>query len=75
MTAPKLPEPVAILADQLAELPGAVAVALGGSRAAGTQRPDSDWDLGLHHLPVGELAVAHAITGSPPRPQYPLAPR
>jgi predicted nucleotidyltransferase len=26
-----------------------VAVALGGSRAAGTHRPDSDWDLGVYY--------------------------
>jgi nucleotidyltransferase-like protein len=44
-----LPEPVARLAAQIAALPGAVAVALGGSRATGTHRPDSDWDLGLYY--------------------------
>jgi predicted nucleotidyltransferase len=33
----------------LAELPGVVAVVLGGSRATGTQRPGSDWDLGLYY--------------------------
>jgi predicted nucleotidyltransferase len=26
-----------------------MAVALGGSRAAGTQRPDSDWDFSLYY--------------------------
>lgn len=44
-----LPPPVAALADELAALPGAVAVVLGGSRATGTHRPDSDWDLGLYY--------------------------
>jgi predicted nucleotidyltransferase len=44
-----LPAPVALLADALAGLPGVVAVALGGSRAAGGGRPDSDWDLGLYY--------------------------
>lgn len=44
-----LPAPVAALAAQLAALPGVVAVALGGSRATGEARPDSDWDLGLYH--------------------------
>jgi hypothetical protein len=44
-----LPEPVAALARELAALPGAVAVVLGGSRASGTHRPDSDWDLGLYY--------------------------
>ena len=37
------------LAADLAALPGAVSVVLGGSRAAGTHRPDSDWDLGLYY--------------------------
>jgi predicted nucleotidyltransferase len=44
-----LQEPVARLAGELAGLPGAVAVALGGSRATGAHRPDSDWDLGLYY--------------------------
>ncbi len=47
--APALPPAVGELARQLAALPGAVAVALGGSRATGTHRPDSDWDLGLYY--------------------------
>jgi predicted nucleotidyltransferase len=44
-----VPAPVSALAGRLAALPGAVAVALGGSRATGTARPDSDWDLGLYY--------------------------
>ena len=32
------------VADRLAELPAVRAVTLGGSRAEGTHRPDSDWD-------------------------------
>ncbi len=36
-------------ADRLAALPGVRAVALGGSRAQGTQRPDSDWDLAVYY--------------------------
>ena len=42
-------EPVARLARELAALPGAIAVVLGGSRATGTHRSDSDWDLGLYY--------------------------
>lgn len=34
-------------ADRLAALPTVRAVALGGSRAQGTERPDSDWDLAV----------------------------
>ncbi len=44
-----LPAPIAALVRDLAALPGTVAVVLGGSRALGTNRPDSDWDLGLYY--------------------------
>lgn len=37
------------LAARLAEIPGVVAVTLGGSRATGTHRVDSDWDFGLYY--------------------------
>jgi predicted nucleotidyltransferase len=37
------------VADRLASLPGVAAVTLGGSRAAGTHRPDSDWDFSLYY--------------------------
>ncbi|MFG1666748.1 nucleotidyltransferase domain-containing protein [Streptomyces sp. Y7] len=36
-------------ADRLAALPTVRAVALGGSRAEGTHRPDSDWDLAVYY--------------------------
>jgi len=36
-------------ADMLAALPGVRAVTLGGSRAQGTARPGSDWDLAIHY--------------------------
>jgi predicted nucleotidyltransferase len=35
--------------SQLASLEGVRAVALGGSRAAGTSRPDSDWDFAIYY--------------------------
>jgi hypothetical protein len=35
--------------DLLAALPGVHAVSLGGSRAAGTARPDSDWDFAVYY--------------------------
>jgi predicted nucleotidyltransferase len=54
-----LPDPVATLAADLAALPGAVAVALGGSRAVGANRADSDWDLFLYYRGArGALDVA-----------------
>jgi predicted nucleotidyltransferase len=37
------------VAGRLARLPGVRAVALGGSRAAGTSRPDSDWDFAVYY--------------------------
>ncbi|GLY32896.1 nucleotidyltransferase domain-containing protein [Kineosporia sp. NBRC 101731] len=37
------------VADRLMTLPGIEAVTLGGSRAQGTARPDSDWDLGIYY--------------------------
>jgi predicted nucleotidyltransferase len=37
------------VADQLAALPGVQAVSLGGSRAAGIARPDSDWDFAVYY--------------------------
>jgi Nucleotidyltransferase domain len=37
------------LAERLARIPGVVAVVLGGSRATGLARPDSDWDFGLYY--------------------------
>jgi hypothetical protein len=36
---------LAHVADRLGELPTVRAVTLGGSRAEGTHRPDSDWDI------------------------------
>jgi hypothetical protein len=37
------------VAEVLAHVGGVEAVALGGSRAAGTHRPDSDWDFGVYY--------------------------
>ncbi|MFI6656177.1 nucleotidyltransferase domain-containing protein [Streptomyces sp. NPDC050523] len=37
------------VADRLAALPTVQAVALGGSRAQGTHRPGSDWDLAVYY--------------------------
>ncbi|MFF0740087.1 nucleotidyltransferase domain-containing protein [Streptomyces sp. NPDC004111] len=57
------------MAERLAAVPGVRAVALGGSRARGTHRPDSDWDLGLYYrgdLDTGRLAaLATEFAGTP----------
>jgi predicted nucleotidyltransferase len=39
----------AYVAGRLAELPAVRVVSLGGSRAEGTHRPDSDWDFSLYY--------------------------
>jgi len=49
------------LAEQLAAIPGVVAVALGGSRARGTERPDSDWDFGLYYRGAISTADVRAL--------------
>jgi predicted nucleotidyltransferase len=40
---------LAATAGRLAALPQVRAVSLGGSRAQGTNRPDSDWDFGVYY--------------------------
>lgn len=37
------------VAGQLYGLPDVEAVTLGGSRAQGTNRPDSDWDFAIYY--------------------------
>ena len=38
-----------LVAERLGALPGVEAVTLGGSRAEGTHRPDSDWDFSTYY--------------------------
>ncbi|WP_433494304.1 nucleotidyltransferase family protein [Micromonospora sp. CA-248089] len=52
------------LADRLCAVDGVVAVALGGSRARGDHRPDSDWDLGLYYRGTPDLAGLRAVAAS-----------
>lgn len=40
---------VELVGDRLGALPGVEAVTLGGSRAEGTHRPDSDWDFSVYY--------------------------
>ncbi|GHA87954.1 MULTISPECIES: nucleotidyltransferase domain-containing protein [Streptomyces] len=64
-----LPPPLAAMASRLTALPGVRAVVLGGSRARGTHRPDSDWDLGVYYRGTPDLAALAAlgaeVQGSP----------
>src|SRR3954452_21529740 len=48
-------------ADRLAAPPAVRAVALGGSRAEGTARPDSDWDLALYYRGAFDPADLRAV--------------
>ncbi|MFE7576887.1 nucleotidyltransferase domain-containing protein [Streptomyces sp. NPDC057521] len=60
---------VAEMAARLTQVPGIRAVLLGGSRARGTHRPDSDWDLGVYYRGTPDTAalsaLAAAFQGSP----------
>ncbi|MEV1051898.1 nucleotidyltransferase domain-containing protein [Streptomyces sp. NPDC049887] len=62
-------EVIATMAARLVDVRGVRAVVLGGSRARGTHRPDSDWDLGVHYrgrVDVAGLArLAAELTGGP----------
>ncbi|MET7485636.1 nucleotidyltransferase domain-containing protein [Streptomyces sp. NPDC005538] len=60
---PSLTDPAFLdtTADRLAALPAVTAVALGGSRAQGTQRPDSDWDLAVYYRGPFDPADLRAI--------------
>jgi predicted nucleotidyltransferase len=56
------------LVEQVARVPGVIAVTLGGSRARSTARPDSDWDIGLYYrgdidtVAIRELGYAGHVT-------------
>ncbi|MFD0314299.1 nucleotidyltransferase domain-containing protein [Streptomyces flavalbus] len=47
--------------DRLASLPGVRGVTLGGSRAQGTHRPDSDWDLAVYYRGAFDPADLRAL--------------
>jgi predicted nucleotidyltransferase len=49
------------VAERLSSVPGVTAVALGGSRAASTQRPDSDWDFSLYYRGLFEPEDLRAL--------------
>jgi predicted nucleotidyltransferase len=49
------------VAGRLAELPGVLAVTLGGSRATGQHRADSDWDFAIYYRGTFEPANLRAV--------------
>lgn len=61
MAPASMPPALQALALKLSGLDGVVAVALGGSRAAGTCRPDSDWDLGVYYRASRTLVQPAAV--------------
>jgi hypothetical protein len=52
------------VAMRLVEVDGVVAVSLGGSRARGTNRPDSDWDIGVYYRQPLDLDGVRAVAGA-----------
>lgn len=51
----KMPQHVARVAQVAAEMPGVIAVCLGGSRALGVHDTGSDWDLAAYYRGAGAL--------------------
>ncbi|MFG3051044.1 nucleotidyltransferase domain-containing protein [Kitasatospora sp. NPDC048239] len=51
------------MAERLAGVPGVVGVMLGGSRARGEHRPESDWDLGVYYRGPLDLDALRALAG------------
>ncbi|MGW6707334.1 nucleotidyltransferase domain-containing protein [Streptomyces sp. NPDC054956] len=56
-------EAIKEMADRLAEVPGVRGVMLGGSRARGEHRPESDWDLGVYYRGDLDLDALGALAG------------
>jgi hypothetical protein len=54
-------EALVALGEQLVAVDGVVAVVLGGSRARGSHRPDSDIDLGLYYRGVPDVPALRAV--------------
>ncbi|PWD51058.1 hypothetical protein C8046_10765 [Serinibacter arcticus] len=62
------------MADDLATVRGVCAVALGGSRARGTHRPDSDVDLGIYYSGELDLRALEALAAHWAGAAVPVAP-
>jgi hypothetical protein len=53
----RIPAAIDDFVDELAAMPGVVAVTLGGSRASGTVDERSDWDLGVYYRDARSLSL------------------
>ena len=51
------------MAHRLVEVPGVVGVMLGGSRARGEHRPESDWDIGVYYRGELDLDALRTLAG------------
>ncbi|GLW99057.1 hypothetical protein Misp02_31440 [Microtetraspora sp. NBRC 16547] len=51
------------MAHRLVEVSGVTGVMLGGSRARGEHRPESDWDLGVYYRGEIDLGALQALAG------------
>lgn len=58
MSEPAAPQFIARIVDRLRTVGGVVGVVLGGSRARGTNAPDSDWDVGVYYEDDESLDLA-----------------
>ncbi len=65
---------IASIASRLADLPDVVGVVLGGSRARGTQHPDSDVDLGVVYRRELDTAAVGALARELAGPQSAATP-
>ena len=54
-------ERMTVLAGRIVDVPGICGVTLGGSRARGTHRPDSDWDFGIYYSGDFDVAALQRI--------------
>jgi hypothetical protein len=55
-----VPVPIVELIDELYASEGVEAVVIGGSRALGLERPDSDWDVGVYYRRAVDLSALAA---------------
>jgi hypothetical protein len=62
----EVPAHISALCDELIAMPGATAVVVGGSRAAGAALATSDWDLGVYYRDAVDLPALAAQGRVPP---------